>query len=335
VRERRSLRVRRDAAERHTELLVTARTVGHERMQSCSKSAIAVAVVALMLVAGSRRGWAGTLFDVGVAPPVSLFGWQSHKSVYGLDVAVAYDRPWNAYGLAVTGGWLHIDHDAGGIVISGFATVIGDSNLSWELATGHNRAAPPSSAHALMVSGFYNAAHADFTGIQLSAGKNVLTGISAHAIQASVFKNESLADFTGLQAAVFVNEASGLELAGLQIAGVLNWSESEVTSALVVGAVNLDWGKFRGVQLGAFNKVSDSDKVRHADPLGFDPFGDVSGIQIGLVNIGGWVRGAQIGVVNFASSLSGLQIGAINITGGNRSLAFFPGLNPGFASRRK
>jgi hypothetical protein len=254
--------------------------------------------------------------EVAFVPPVSLWGWENpRKDVYGVDVNVIYDRARNVYGASV-GTYMVVDRDFWGVSANAIGCQV-DGKV-----------------RGLQLSGFYNRAEGDFIGLQASLMKNVLTGYSAFGVQIALAKNESLADFNGVQLAGFVNETSGFEANGIFLSGIMNWDDAEVTTGLQVAPMNWKTGRFHGIQVGVVNAVSDSAKVGRSNAYDFVPYGDVVGVQLGLVNIGGWVRGLQIGLINYASTLSGLQVGAINVAPGKGSLTFFPGVNPGFATER-
>lgn len=59
-------------------------------------------------------------------------------------------------------------------------------------------------------------------------------------------------------------------------------------------------GAFGGVQLAVVNANAMDDS-------------DMTGLQLGVLNVAGWMYGAQLGAVNVASRSRGLQLGAINV----------------------
>lgn len=275
--------------------------------------AAGLAVVAMPRVS---RADVAPLVEVALVPPVSLFGWENpEKDVYGIDANIIHDRARNVYGAAV-GMFASVDKDLWGVAF----------NIAGSTVDGKMR--------GLQISGFYNRTDGNFMGLQFGVLKNTLAGYRAYGAQLSVFKNESLADFSGLQFSGFVNETSGFKSSGIFIAGLTNWDDAEVTTGIEISLLNFKSGQFWGIQTGFLNVVDDNEKVKSTHGIDWVPYGDMTGLQIGVINIGGWVRGMQVGVFNYASTLTGLQVGAINIAPGKGSLTFFPGLNPGFATER-
>lgn len=253
-----------------------------------------------------------TPIELSLYGGASLSAWANpKKTVLGVDVNVLYSHADRLWGVGV-GMFAELDRDLLGLQLNVFGNLVGGS------------------ARGLQLSPFYNRVVGDFLGLQLTAGKNVLKGYTATGIQLAGLKNETLADFTGLQLAAIVNEASGFEYAGLQVAAGFNWSDAELfTGGQVSAFFNTHHGDFTGVQVGLVNNVSASEK---RDEF-FRSQGQLIGMQVGLINIGGWVRGAQVGLVNYAAALTGLQVGLINIAK-RGALPFMLGANLGFASEK-
>ncbi len=251
-------------------------------------------------------------FELALTPSASLWSWRSHpRFIYGLDANVIYDHPYAIYGASI-GTYITIDTDLLGAAVDWIGSRV--EGKMWGAQIG----------------GIYNRADGDVRGLQVALYKNVTTGPRARGIQAAVFKNESLADFTGLQVALFVNETSGLTAQGVFVSAMTNWNDAELTRGIEVSLANLTSGTFQGLQIGGVNVVNDNAKVDRPHLDEYTPYGDITGVQVGLINIGGWVKGAQLGVINYARTLSGIQLGVLNFTSGNHSLRFLPGINPGF-----
>jgi hypothetical protein len=104
----------------------------------------------------------------------------------------------------------------------------------------------------------------------------------------------------------------GQDFAGLQLSFGLNLVGGE-GYGLQLGALDLVRGRFHGVQLAALASVTHEDLTGLQLSLGVSSASALSGIQIGLINIGGDVVGAQLGVINIARSVRGAQLGFINI----------------------
>lgn len=260
-------------------------------------------------VAEQRTG--ATPLQVTFIAPVRLMFWTGvRQDLYGLGIAVIYETSRQAHGLSIAGIYNAVDQRVIGAQIGGLVAINDGSLLG------------------LQVGGFYAKTSRDARGLQIAGLKTVHAGVHARGISIAGLKNESLADFDGIQIAGLVNETSGRLTRAVQIAA-LNFNEADVYKGVQAGAFNVVKGDFTGIAMGAANMA-----LRPSGLSEFGHVGDVTGVQIGIVNVGSWVRGAQIGVVNIArSGLTGVQIGALNFSSGKHSLPFMVGINPGFSGR--
>lgn len=91
---------------------------------------------------------------------------------------------------------------------------------------------------------------------------------------------------------------------GIQISSAYNVTDSTFAGLQIAGAVNaVAWRK-----------------------------GSMSGLQIGVINIGGTINGGQIGVINIARNLTGFQVGAVNVASRGK-LPFMVGFLAGAGGR--
>ena len=241
-----------------------------------------------------------------LAPPLSFFRWKDPaKVVTGVDLALGYAHSRRVYGISA-GVAATIDDDAVGVI----------AHVLYNRVGGNARA---------IMGGAYNRVDGEFRGVQLGIFKNVVTGPVGGGLQIAVLKNEVLADFYGIQVSPFINEASGFEYRGIQASIFGNWSEAESYRGIQAGGFNAAWGRLAGLQVGVVNYIGDSDK-RDAVPYPLDA--RFSGIQIGVINVGGHVHGVQLGLINIARSLAGAQFGVLNFSR-HGGLPFMLGVNAG------
>ena len=121
------------------------------------------------------------------------------EDMYGIDTALFYSSARDSYGLHV------------GLIgsLSGSGIGVRTSAL-YDVADGAVR--------GVQISGFYNRAgkdydlSGDFSGIQVTAGKNTVVGMKAYGIQIAGYKNESVADLAGIQIGGFINETDGFKM---------------------------------------------------------------------------------------------------------------------------
>jgi len=125
--------------------------------------------------------------------------------------------------------------------------------------------------------------------------------------------------------------------------GVVNVSTMGLTG-VQMGGLNWDHGEMYGLQFGVdnvFQGTADSgssaraaaNSGAHGVQLGglniVFPEGQLTGAQIGVINIAKHMEGLQLGVINIAEQMRGVQIGALNFLP-NGSVAFMPILNASF-----
>lgn len=94
----------------------------------------------------------------------------------------------------------------------------------------------------------------------------------------------------------------------------LPWSFPNFESTVKGVRLNLGWGSYAGtygLDLGTFSASGDFAGVS-ANWLGNYVSGRAAGVQVGLVNAGGFAQGLQIGLVNHVDRLEGVQIGLLN-----------------------
>ncbi len=163
------------------------------------------------------------------------------------------------------------------------------------------------SALGIQVSGLINLAFCDVTGIQVALGYGNVAG-----------------DMSGIQIAPFFNGAEGMR--GLQLAGIANIGQYRPMRGLQLAVIAniVDDGPMRGAQLSILNYVKKSNKKynRNSD-------GNMTGMQIGLINKAEKVHGLQVGIYNDCRSLKGVQIGLVNVIREN-SVPILPIINASF-----
>lgn len=177
--------------------------------------------------------------------------------------------------------------------------------------------------------GLFNLVDGRIGGLQ--AGLANLSGRSLYGIQAAGFFNVAGGEdpSCGVQVAGFANRARDLYgvqvgyvdvadfLGGLQAGG---YAEADRVAgaqiAIVCRADGLD-----GLQVGVANVCLDLDDPSSA--------GDMSGAQLGLVNVCNRGAGLQLGLWNHAKSFTGVQIGLVNVIE-DHEVPFLPVFNAGF-----
>ncbi|MBN2892466.1 MAG: hypothetical protein JXL97_11410 [Bacteroidales bacterium] len=137
--------------------------------------------------------------------------------------------------------------------------------------------------------GNLNLNHGDFSGAQISGLVNINTG-NSDGIQTAGLVNFNKGDMKYCQASGLVNANIG-NAEGLQVAGILNsnLSSPEKKSVQLVqisGLINENASPMKGAQITSILNIS-------ADTL--------VGTQIGLINIGTYVKGTQIGLINIVT----------------------------------
>ncbi len=142
--------------------------------------------------------------------------------------------------------------------------------------------------------GVLNYVTGNFEGYQASGVGNIVMEGTSGAQTAGLF-NYDRGDVTGFtMASVTCLVYGGLN--GAQVSGCYNLTMEDSTGAQVTGGFNYSRTFFKGAQVGAIGNYSR----------------ELSGVQIGLINISDSVIGAQIGLVNIAGNVRGTQVGLFN-----------------------
>ncbi|AKU96063.1 hypothetical protein AKJ09_02727 [Labilithrix luteola] len=139
-------------------------------------------------------------------------------------------------------------------------------------------------------------AQGDVRGLQLSVGGNVALG-DLRGWQTTVGINVVGGNMRGLQLSTGVNVALK-EVRGLQLTTGVNFARGPTRALQVATGVNMSTGPTQGAQL--------SSGVNAAE--------EITGLQLGILNIARHVKGAQIGIVNIAEEVDGAAIGLLSIT---------------------
>jgi len=143
-------------------------------------------------------------------------------------------------------------------------------------------------------------------GVEIGSAFNIVTG-SVCGLQLAGAVNVGWRETRGAQLAGALNLTGALR--GAQLAGAINLA-GPVRGAQIAGGLNLAVG-LAGVQLAPVN-LSIGD-VSGAQLGVIDLARDVSGAQLGVIDLAASVHGAQIGVINVAGRVRGAQIGVINV----------------------
>ncbi|TSC24039.1 caspase family protein [Corallococcus sp. Z5C101001] len=165
---------------------------------------------------------------------------------------------------------------------------------------------------AAMALGF-NTAGREVSGVQLSLVTNVAGGAVSGA-QASLGLNVANGDVDGVgQLALGANVARGA-LGGVQAALGANITTSDATGMQLSLGVNHANGTMRGVQLsvGVNSVATEARGIQGSVLLNRAP--SLTGMQLGLINVGGDVTGMQLGLLNVAGVVHGMQLGLVNVS---------------------
>lgn len=159
--------------------------------------------------------------------------------------------------------------------------------------------------------GTFNDVRGPVQGLQLGllvngAGES-LRGASIAGVMSSVGHVNA-----GLQAAGLLTLSSGTT-DGIQAALLGNLSCGSLRGAQFSGVMNLSGGESKGLQISFGTNIA-----KHLRGAQFSLLGNyaenVTGMQVGLINIGNRVRGAQIGLINIAKEVEGVPIGLISVS---------------------
>lgn len=230
--------------------------------------------------------------SLSLAPGISTngmhSGWYINNFSFGLtSTLAAANRYFQFSGISS----LNLQY-ATGIQLAGIANVVG-SNTFINMTIGEER--------EQMRDGF----ESNMTGIQLAGLINLIrNNFSGWQTAGAInFVHDSS---KGLQIAGIANMV-GKDMLGIQLAGLYNVALQSSSGIQIALGSNLSNGTMRGVQLAMLNKAW-RIYGRHSDPPN-----QVTGWQIGLVNLASKMHGLQVGIINRARQMRGVQFGLINL----------------------
>lgn len=243
-------------------------------------------------------------FNVSVFHPVTLLRGTEHRRL-AFELGMFYSRVGALSGVAFTfGGVSRVDGQASGLQLAGIGYIHGGPGEGARIAgifgVGSDRFDGVSIATAGLVQ------DGELSGVALAAGAVVATA-SVDGGQLSAGFNYA-GPVSGFQLSAGANVASG-DMNGLQAAAGANVATGNVAGAQLAAATNIAAGDVDGVQLtSGFNLASDLSGAQ----IGIvNVGGDVDGLQLGIVNVGRDVNGAQLGIVNVAREVDGLSLGLV------------------------
>ena len=141
----------------------------------------------------------------------------------------------------------------------------------------------------------FNSVSRDTRGLQIGVLGNYV-GLSFVGAQISAFLNMNTDDSTGFELAC-VNNNSGF--VGGQIGAICNWNSGAASGIQLSSIINRGLNSYSGLSISAINLTP-----------------RFSGCQIGVFNIASDMgAGLQLGLFNAAGDLTGLQIGVMNFNG--------------------
>lgn len=149
------------------------------------------------------------------------------------------------------------------------------------------------------ISNFFNVATGGLDGARIAGVANIqtasdpATAFESWGAQVASAANVVLGDFRGAQVAGLGNVVVG-SARGPHIAIFMN-AVTDAFSGLELSLLTNTAGSLSGAQIATVNVAT----------------GPVSGLQWGLVNVGGEVEGAQIGLFNYARRVNGVSLGLI------------------------
>lgn len=148
-------------------------------------------------------------------------------------------------------------------------------------------------------------------GLFLNGAAESLRGASIAGAMSSVGRVNA-----GLQAAGLLTMSGGTT-DGIQAAFLGNLTRGSLRGAQFAGLMNVSGGESKGLQVSFVTNIAKHLRGGQFSMLG-NYAENVTGLQVGLVNIGGRVRGTQIGLVNIAKEVEGMPIGLVSVskTGG-------------------
>lgn len=148
-------------------------------------------------------------------------------------------------------------------------------------------------------------------GLFLNGAAESLRGASIAGAMSSVGRVNA-----GLQAAGLLTMSAGTT-DGIQASFLGNLTRGSLRGAQFAGLMNVSGGESKGLQVSFVTNIAKHLRGGQFSMLG-NYAENVTGLQVGLVNIGGRVRGTQIGLVNIAKEVEGMPIGLVSVskTGG-------------------
>ncbi|RKH02089.1 caspase family protein [Corallococcus carmarthensis] len=159
----------------------------------------------------------------------------------------------------------------------------------------------------------FNTSGADVSGAQLSLVTNVAGG-AVRGVQATLGLNVANGDVDGVgQLALGANVARGA-LGGVQAALGANVTTADATGMQLSLGINHANGTMKGVQftLGVNSVATAARGIQGSVLLNRAP--SLTGMQLGLINVGGDVSGMQLGLINVADTVHGMQLGLVNVS---------------------
>ncbi|RYZ34184.1 MAG: caspase family protein [Myxococcaceae bacterium] len=159
----------------------------------------------------------------------------------------------------------------------------------------------------------FNVAGGEVSGAQLSVVTNVAR-MGVLGAQAALGLNLSNGNVDGVgQLSLGANIARG-GMRGMQATLGLNVATQDVTGLQLSLGVNHTNGALHGVQftLGVNSVAGDMTGLQGA--MALNRAHSLTGMQLGLINVGGDVTGMQLGLINVASVVHGVQLGLVNVS---------------------
>ncbi|HET9929647.1 MAG TPA: hypothetical protein VFQ35_03125 [Polyangiaceae bacterium] len=213
----------------------------------------------------------------------------SDRRVLALEASAAYGRVGALQGIGFSLGVLRVEHQVQGLA----------------LALGATRVDGP--VRGVQLGAFYNEGYGNQVGLNLSSGliyqRATVTGIVASGLVALT------KDVDGIGVAGVLDV--GRNLRGVHVAGVAAIATGRVDGVQIAGALQSS-EEINGIAIaGAVNRAAATRGFAVSGAVNVT--GDLDGVAISLVNVGGRVRGAQVGLVNVATKdVRGYQLGLVN-----------------------
>lgn len=158
-------------------------------------------------------------------------------------------------------------------------------------------------------------------GIVVSGVGNIVGGPVEGILVAGVL-NIAGGGSEGVSVAGLGNIVSG-PVEGVLVGGAVNISGGGLQGVSVAGVANIAGGAVEGAQVSGMTSIASRvDGWQYGGVLSVA--GDVSGVQLGLINIAGVVDGLQLGLINIAERVDGVSIALIPwIEEGRRHVELF------------